>query len=189
MEVPAVRVLVVDDFEPFRRFVRSTLGERPDLQVIGEASDGLEAVRKAEDLKPDMMVLDIGLPALNGIEVARRIRKLLPECKILFLSQESSVDMAQGAFSLGAMGYVVKAHAGSELLDAVKAVCQGKLFSVRDYRVRPTGVSAAYASRAPRTARYFQRMCRGRLHTVTKYSSMQMNRLFYSALLVSPKRL
>ena len=144
--MPAVRVLVVDDYEPFRRFVRSTLGERPDLQVIGEASDGLEAVRKAEELKPDMMVLDVGLPALNGIEVARRIRKLLPECKILFLSQESSVDMAQGAFSLGAMGYVVKAHAGDELLDAVRAVCQGRLFLSKGLSGHePTGVSAAYA--------------------------------------------
>ncbi len=128
MEAPTVRVLVVDDYEPFRQFVCSTLGERQDLQVIGEASDGLEAVRKAEELKPDMMVLDIGLPTLNGIEVARRIRKLFPECKILFLSQESSADVAQAAFSLGAMGYVVKAHAGRELLEAVEAVCQGRLF-------------------------------------------------------------
>ena len=187
--MPAVRVLVVDDFEPFRRFVRSTLGERPDLQVIGEASDGLEAVRKAEDLKPDMMVLDIGLPALNGIEVARRIRKLLPECKILFLSQESSVDMAKGAFSLGAMGYVVKAHAESELLDAVKAVCQGKLFLSKGLSGHePTGVSPAYAP-GRCVPRYSQRSCRGILHTVTKYSSIPMNRLFCSALLVSPKRL
>ena len=106
-----MRVLVVDDYEPFRQFVCSTLGERQDLQVIGEASDGLEAVRKAEELQPDLMVLDIGLPILNGIEVARRIRDLVPECKILFLSQESSVDLAQGASSVGAMGYVVKAHA------------------------------------------------------------------------------
>src|SRR5271170_729402 len=98
-----VRLLVVDDYEPFRRFVRSTLGQRPDLQVIGEASDGLEAVHKAEELKPDLIVLDIGLPTLNGIEVAQRIRKLRPECKILFMSQGSSVNVVQAAFSLGAM--------------------------------------------------------------------------------------
>jgi DNA-binding NarL/FixJ family response regulator len=123
-----VRVLVVDDYEPFRRFVCSTLGKRRGLQVIGEASDGLEAVRKAEELKPDLIVLDIGLPTLNGIEVARRIRKLCPECKILFMSQGSSADVAQEAFRLGALGYVVKAHAGSELLAAVEAVCQGRQF-------------------------------------------------------------
>jgi DNA-binding NarL/FixJ family response regulator len=128
LEASTVRVLVVDDYEPFRRFVYSTLVKRQDLQVIGEASDGLEAVRKAEELKPDLIVLDIGLPTLNGIEVARRIRKRCPGCKILFMSQESSADMAQEAFSLGAMGYVVKAHAGSELLAAVVAVCQGRQF-------------------------------------------------------------
>jgi DNA-binding NarL/FixJ family response regulator len=124
----SVRVLVVDDYEPFRRFACTTLCKRQDLQVIGEAADGLEAVRKAEELKPDLIVLDIGLPTLNGIEVARRICKLCPECKILFMSQESSAEVAQEAFSVGALGYVVKAHAGRELLAAVEAVCQGKQF-------------------------------------------------------------
>ncbi len=128
LEATTVRVLVVDDFERFRRFVCSTLGKRRDLQVIGEASDGLEAVRKAEELKPDLIVLDIALPTLNGIEVARQIRKSCPQCKILFLSQESSAGVAQEAFSLGALGYVVKAHAGRELLPAVDAVCQGRQF-------------------------------------------------------------
>jgi DNA-binding NarL/FixJ family response regulator len=128
LEASIVRVLVVDDYEPFRRFVCSTLRKVQDMQVIGEASDGLEAVRKAEELKPDLIVLDIGLPTLSGIEVARRIRKLRPECKILFMSQVSSADVAQAAFSLGAMGYVVKAHAGSELLAAVEAVCKGRYF-------------------------------------------------------------
>src|SRR5580704_13424328 len=127
-EATTVRVLVVDDFERFRRLVCSRLGKRRDLQVIGEASDGLEAVQKTEELRPDLIVLDIGLPTLNGIEVARRIRKLCPACKILFMSQESSVDVAQAAFSLGAMGYVVKAHAESELLAAVESVCQGRKF-------------------------------------------------------------
>ena len=128
METYTARILVVDDYEPFRRFVCSTVGQRPDLQVVGEASDGLEAVQKAEELKPDLIVLDIGLPTLNGIEVARRIRKSCPKCKILFMSQASSVDVAQEAFSLGAMGYVVKAHAGGELLAALESVCQGRRF-------------------------------------------------------------
>jgi DNA-binding NarL/FixJ family response regulator len=128
LEASVVRVLVVDDYEPFRRFVGSTLRSIQGMQVIGEASDGLEAVRKAEELKPDLIVLDIGLPTLSGIEVARRVRKLRPECKILFMSQASSTDVAQAAFSLGAMGYVVKAHAGSELLAAVEAVCKGRYF-------------------------------------------------------------
>jgi DNA-binding NarL/FixJ family response regulator len=128
LEATTVRVLVVDDFERFRRFVCSTLGKRQDLQVIGEASDGLEAVRKAEELKPDLIVLDIGLPTLNGIEVARRIREFCPECKILFMSQLSSADVVREAFSLGAMGYVVKLYARRELSAAVEAVCQGRQF-------------------------------------------------------------
>ena len=125
---PFVRVLVVDDYEPFRRFVCLTVGVRQDLQVIGEASDGLEAVQKAKELQPDLIMLDIGLPKLNGIEAARLIRKLSGESIILFVTQESSADMVEEAFGLGALGYVVKAHAGSELLAAVEAVCQGKCF-------------------------------------------------------------
>jgi CheY-like chemotaxis protein len=124
----SLRVLVVDDCEPFRRFVCSTLENKQDFQVVGEASDGLEALQKAEELQPQLIVLDIGLPTLNGVEVARRIRKLCPECKILFMSQESSADVAQEAFHLGAMGYVVKSHAGSELFVALEEVCQGRQF-------------------------------------------------------------
>ncbi len=128
LEESTVKVLIVDDYEPFRRFVRSTLVKRQNLKVIGEASDGLEAVRKTEELKPDLIVLDIGLPMLNGIEVARQVRNLRPQCKILFMSQESSAAVAQEAFGIGAMGYVVKAYAGRELSVAVEAVCQGRLF-------------------------------------------------------------
>ena len=122
------RVLVVEDYEPFRRFLSSALERAPGLQIVGEVSDGLEAIRQAERLQPDLILVDIGLPTLNGIEAARRIHKLVPECKILFLSQESSADVVQEAFDSGALGYVVKAHAGSELLAAVEAVCLGRRF-------------------------------------------------------------
>ena len=114
----AVRVLVVEDFEPFRRFICSKLGTNPELQIIGEASDGLEAVRKAEESQPDLILLDIGLPTPDGIEAARRIRKLAPESKIIFMSQESSADVVREAMSLGARGYVVKTSAASGLLAA-----------------------------------------------------------------------
>lgn len=124
----AVRILVVDDYQPFRVFVCSTLQKKPEWQDIHEAADGLEAVRKAEELRPHLIVLDIGLPKLNGIEAARRIRKLSPESRILFVSQESSADVVEEALNLGAWGYLVKAHAGSELLAAVEAVCEGKRF-------------------------------------------------------------
>jgi len=124
----SLRILVVEDFAPFSQFIRSTLAERPDVQVIGEASDGLEAVHRAEELKPDLILLDIGLPTLNGIEAARQIRQLCPESKIIFVSQESDADIVQEALSFGALGYVVKTMAGGELLTAIKAVCGGRLF-------------------------------------------------------------
>src|SRR5579863_9847184 len=122
------RVLVVEDFLPFRQFICSALGEKPELQVVGEVSDGQEAVQKAGELKPDLILLDIGLPTLNGIEAARQIRKLAPESKIIFLSQESSADVMEEALSFGAWGYVVKARAARELLPAVEAVISEKQF-------------------------------------------------------------
>jgi len=122
------RVLVVDDFEPWRDFVSSKILMKPELQVVGEASDGLEAVQKAVELKPDLILLDIGLPTLSGIEAARQIRELAPESKIIFLSQESSAEIVQEALSLGAWGYVVKTMAESELLTAVETVISGKKF-------------------------------------------------------------
>ncbi len=104
------------------------LRKQPDLQIICEASNGSDAVQKAEELQPDLILLDIGLPQLNGIEAARRIRKLSPKSKIVFVSQESSADVAQEALDLGALGYVVKAQAGSELLAAVETVLKGRQF-------------------------------------------------------------
>ena len=124
----SLRVLVVEDFAPFSQFICSTLAKSPDVEVIGEASDGLEAVHRAEELKPDLILLDIGLPTLNGIEAARQIRQLCPESKIIFVSQESDAAIVQEALSFGALGYVVKTMAGGELLTAIKAVCGGRLF-------------------------------------------------------------
>jgi DNA-binding NarL/FixJ family response regulator len=123
-----IRILVVDDYEPFRRFLASTLQDNLEVQVIHLASDGLEAVQKAEDLQPNLILMDIGLPKLNGIEAARRIRKVCPESKILFVSQGSSADFVEEALSLGAMGYVVKADARRELLAGVMAVLRGEQF-------------------------------------------------------------
>ena len=123
---PLVRVLLVDDFEAFRDFIRATL-QATQLQIVGEAWDGLEAVQKAEKLQPDLILMDIGLPALNGIEAARQIRKLAPKSKILFLSQETSADVVEEALKFGA-GYVVKTQAGSDLLMAIEAMRMGGQF-------------------------------------------------------------
>jgi DNA-binding NarL/FixJ family response regulator len=126
--VPAIRVLVIEDFASFRRLICSKLEERRDLQVICQVSDGLEAVRKAEELRPDLILLDVGLPSLNGIAVARQIRKLVPDAKIIFVSQESSADVVGEALRSGAHGYVVKTRVAIDLLLAVQAVLEGNQF-------------------------------------------------------------
>jgi DNA-binding NarL/FixJ family response regulator len=128
LETSSIRVLVVEDSEEFRKFICSTLGEEPELQIVGEDSDGLQAVQRVGQLQPDLILLDIGLPSMNGIAAARRIRELSPKSKILFVSQESSVDFVQEALALGALGYVVKSDAGKELLTAVEAVIQGRQY-------------------------------------------------------------
>jgi len=124
----SLRVLVVEDYEPWRRYFSTMLQKQPELQVIGQVSDGLEAVQQAQQLQPDLILLDIGLPTLNGIEAARRIREVSPASKILFVSENRSVDVAEEALSTGAGGYVVKSDAGCELLPAIKAVLEGKRF-------------------------------------------------------------
>jgi DNA-binding NarL/FixJ family response regulator len=126
--VSAITILVVEDFEPFRVFISATLSRRSDLQIICEVADGLAAVQRAEELKPDLILLDIGLPTQSGIAAARQIRELVPASKIIFLPQESSADVMQEALSLGASGYVLKSKAGSDLLAAVDAVISGSSF-------------------------------------------------------------
>jgi DNA-binding NarL/FixJ family response regulator len=135
--LPLIRVLVIEDFLPFRRFICSKLEEKCDLQVICQVSDGLDAVQKVEELKPDLILLDVGLPTLNGIAVARRVRKLAPNAKIIFLSQESSADVVQEALSSGAQGYVVKTRAGIDLLHAVEAVLEGRQFVSCGLQITP----------------------------------------------------
>lgn len=126
-----LRVLLIDDFEPWRRFIRSMLPEgRYDL--VGEASDGLEGVQKAEELQPDLVLLDIGLPTLNGIEVASRIRKISPATKILFVSEQRSRDIAAAALETGAHGYLTKSYVGIELSSAIETVLHGGQFLSAD---------------------------------------------------------
>ena len=126
--MPSVRVLVVEDFAPFRRFLCSTLAKMPALQVICEVADGQEAVQKAQELTPDLILLDIGLPTLNGIAAARQILNLAPATKIIFVTQESSAEVVQEALRTGALGYVVKTTANGNLLAAVEAVLEGRQF-------------------------------------------------------------
>jgi DNA-binding NarL/FixJ family response regulator len=122
-----VRILVVDDYDQFRGLVRSLLADS-NLLIIGEAGDGFEAVQKAQDLQPDLILLDIGLPKLNGIQAALQIRQVSPESKILFVSENRSRDIAEEALRTGAYAYVTKSSAGGELLLAIDEVLQGRQF-------------------------------------------------------------
>jgi DNA-binding NarL/FixJ family response regulator len=124
----AIRVLVADDYEPLRRFASSALEKLPQLKLVGEASDGLEALQKAQELQAEIILLDINLPKLNGFEVARRVRKHIPQLKIIFFSEDRSFDVAEDALRLGAYGYIVKSDAGRELIPALEAVLRGKQY-------------------------------------------------------------
>jgi DNA-binding NarL/FixJ family response regulator len=121
----------VDDSEPWRRWVYSELGSQQQLQIVGEASDGLEAVRKADEFKPEIILLDIGLPKLNGLEAANRIAQSVPDSKIVFLTSQNDADVVKRALSNGATGYVLKVDAKTELLAAIVAVLQGRRFVSR----------------------------------------------------------
>jgi DNA-binding NarL/FixJ family response regulator len=125
--MPSLSTLVVEDFEDFRRFLCKTLEEKTPCVVIGAASDGLEAVKKAEELQPDLILLDLGLPKLNGMEAARRIRQLAPNSKILVVSQDASVEVVLGAMRLGVRGFLCKTDA-NELSVGVEALVNGSQF-------------------------------------------------------------
>jgi two-component system, NarL family, nitrate/nitrite response regulator NarL len=126
-----VRVLVVDDLELWHTFVHMRLDKEPNLHIIGVAVDGLEAVRKAEKLQPDLILLDISLPKLNGLEAARQIRRVAPKSTILFLSGESDPDVVRNALSAGGLGYVLKSDAAQDLLTGIESVLLGRRFVSR----------------------------------------------------------
>ena len=113
------RIVVVDDFRGWRQTVCKIVEQLPDFEVVGEAADGEEAVQLAEQLKPDLIVLDIGMPKLNGVEAAKRIFHVSPASKVIFLSQENDLDTIQAVLSLGASAYVNKIQARTQLPGAI----------------------------------------------------------------------
>jgi DNA-binding NarL/FixJ family response regulator len=125
----------VDDFEPWRHFVRSSLNDLPELQIVDEACDGLEAVQKARELQPDLILLDISLPSLNGIDAARQISVLSPASKILFVSMTNDPETVEAALSDGAMGFVHKSNGSHALLAAIRAIVRGDRFVSRRVRL------------------------------------------------------
>jgi CheY-like chemotaxis protein len=128
---PVTRILLVEDFGPYRSAMVSRLDQCPGFRVVGAAEDGLAAVAQAQQFRPDVILMDIGLPKLNGLEAARQIGGLVPSTRIIFLTQETDVDVVKNAFDLGASGYVLKQDAGAELLAAIAAVLEGKQYASR----------------------------------------------------------
>ena len=125
--MPAITTLIAEDYEEFRQLLRRTLLEDSQYVIVAEVSDGLQAVQQAQELQPDLVLLDLSLPKLNGMQAGRRIRRLSPNSKIVFLSQESSPEIMQGALQMGALGYVLKSDA-TELPVALETAMQGIQF-------------------------------------------------------------
>jgi len=119
----------VDDHPVVREGLRTVLQRRPGCEVVGEASDGVEALAKAENLQPNVMVLDVTMPRLNGLEVCRLARQRIPDIEILFVTQHDSALMMREALAAGAKGYVVKSNAARDLLDAIDVVSQHRVFT------------------------------------------------------------
>lgn len=176
-----IRILLADDFAPWRHFVSSMiLMKEPQWHIVCEVEDGLEAVSKAKELKPDLILLDIGLDKLNGIEAARQIREFDPNLKILFLSAFDSLEVVEEAINTGANGYVIKLDAANELINSIEAVFQGEQFVSRRIhgripardrntqasflRVRDSAVSEPRSSQPPEPER-------SRCHEVQFYSN------------------
>lgn len=124
-------ILIADDFAEWRARVREILGGRPEWEIIGEACDGLEAVQKALELRPDLVLLDIGMPILNGIEAAKRIRQYSPGPEIIFLTQNNDADVRTAALATGAAGYLLKANVWGKLPLTIEA-------ALRDGRYSPS---------------------------------------------------
>lgn len=138
------RVLVVEDFPAYREFLSSLVNRYSGFQAIGEAEDGEKAVELALLLKPDVVLMDIGLPKLNGLEVTRRLKAFVPSAKVIFVTGHADVDFMEEAFRLGACAFIAKTHVGSQLLPALAAAAKDETF-VGEFFARPASKSTTAA--------------------------------------------
>jgi DNA-binding NarL/FixJ family response regulator len=167
-----IRILLADDHTVMRRGLRLLLESQVEFTVVAEASDGRQAVEQAELTKPDVVVLDITMPNLGGIEAAQRIASLLPDTAIIFLSMHSDEGYVLRALKAGAKGYLLKDSAEGDLIDAIKAVSQGKTFFsaeiskmlVEDYirEIRTRGIEDSYELLTSREREILQLLAEGK---------------------------
>jgi two-component system response regulator NreC len=175
-----VRVLVADDHTIIRSGLRHLLEKESDIEVAGEAADGREALDLAEQLRPDVVLLDITMPKLNGIDVSRQIAAKLPKTSVIILSMHSDESYVLRSLNAGARGYLLKDSAESDIINAVRAVSRGKAYFspeisrmlVDDYvrQLRQRGVEDSYELLSPREREVFQLLAEG--HSNKEISSM-----------------
>jgi len=132
--MPDIHILLVDDFLPWQRFVMEIFETEADLKIISIASDGREAIQKVQELRPDLILIDINLPRMDGFETTREIRILSPASKILFVSGDRRDELVEAAFEAGASGYVLKTDSYSDLITGIRAVLLGRRFVSRSLR-------------------------------------------------------
>ena len=167
-----LRILLADDHTVVRQGLRKVLEERPDWVVVAEAGNGRDAVKQAEELKPDVAILDVAMPLLNGIEATRQIVKRLPATRVLVLTMHSDEAYVNQILKAGATGYLLKDSADVDLIQAVGAVSQGKSFfspgvarlMLDDYirQLADKGISDRYESLSEREREIFQLIAEGK---------------------------
>jgi two-component system response regulator NreC len=167
-----LRILLADDHGIVRRGLKSLLESQPGLSVIGEAADGLEALRLCSELSPDLLIIDISMPLMNGIEVAARAQKLEPSPGVIILSMHADESYIMRALAAGARGYLVKDATDEDLIPAVRAVAAGKPFFsptvaavlMEDYvrQLRARGLSDSYELLTDREREILQLLAEGR---------------------------
>lgn len=124
-ESPALRIFLAEDHEMVREGLKAVVNSQPDMEVVGEASDGLSAVARVMDLRPDVVVMDVSMPRMNGLEATEKLRKSYPQVKVLTLTRHTDIGYMQKLFGAGASGYVLKQSASSELVRAIRAIVAG----------------------------------------------------------------